>query len=164
MAQFVILLTYYAALSIDTGIMIDFGLKDLGMGIFLVLVNLSICFLSLWLGWERLQRYRDSEELLQAKANLIENAAGFTQDKFSTTFEAISQTSVSSSHILVFHYTTLRLAKLGRESGVPALENHGSCCMRSCPRYIFVHSFVCVCKLHTRIQVVWCSPFDTRTS
>jgi hypothetical protein len=27
MAQFVILLTFYAALSIDTGVMVDFGLK-----------------------------------------------------------------------------------------------------------------------------------------
>ena len=36
-AQFVILVTFYAALTIETGVMMDFGLKDAGMGVFLML-------------------------------------------------------------------------------------------------------------------------------
>ena len=31
-----------AALAINTGVMIDFGLSDVGMGVFLVFVNLTV--------------------------------------------------------------------------------------------------------------------------
>jgi hypothetical protein len=124
-AQFVILITFYAALAIDTGVMIDFGLKDLGMGIFLVLVNVSIFLLSVYLGWMRFKRELRLRELMVAKANTIEQAGWFTDDKFKTTFEAISHNSVTASHVLMFHYTTLALAKMALDSGVPALNSFG---------------------------------------
>lgn len=95
------------------------------MGIFLVIINLAIMLLTLWLGLVRFKRHSTKEQLLRAKANTIESAGGFNADKFSSTFDAISQTSMSNAHVLVFHYTTLKLAKLGRESGIPALEKHG---------------------------------------
>jgi hypothetical protein len=47
--------TFYAALSIDTGVMMDFGLGGVGMGIFLVLTNLVIFGLLIVLGWKRFQ-------------------------------------------------------------------------------------------------------------
>jgi len=49
-AQLVIFLTFYAALGIETGVMMDFGLKDVGMGVFLMLSCGSImvsCFIIL---------------------------------------------------------------------------------------------------------------------
>ena len=41
-AQYAILITYYAALAIETGVMVSFGLEDLGMGIFLCCTNLLV--------------------------------------------------------------------------------------------------------------------------
>ena len=49
-AQYAILITYYAALAIETGVMVNFGLEDLGMGIFLCLVNLLVFSLVFVLG------------------------------------------------------------------------------------------------------------------
>lgn len=49
-------MTFYAALSIETGVMMDFGLGGVGMGIFLVLTNLVIFGLLLYLGWKRFIR------------------------------------------------------------------------------------------------------------
>jgi len=46
-AQAAILMTFYAALSIETGVMIDFGLKDFGMGLFLAISNLCVLGLAL---------------------------------------------------------------------------------------------------------------------
>jgi hypothetical protein len=95
------------------------------MGIFLVLVNISIFLLSVSLGWIRFKRELRLRELMLAKANTIEHAEGFTDDKFKTTFAAISQNSVAASHMLLFHYTSLRAAKMARDSGVPALGCFG---------------------------------------
>jgi hypothetical protein len=49
-------MTFYGALAIDTGVLIDFGLQDVGMGVFLVLANVSILVLCFWLAWLRYRR------------------------------------------------------------------------------------------------------------
>jgi hypothetical protein len=124
MAQFTILITFYGALSIDTGVMMDFGLKDLGMGIFLLSTNILIFGLCMWLGYVRYHRDRKKFILRRGKADQIEQAGLFTQEKFKTTFEFITRASVPISHVLAFHYTTLKLAKFARHSGIPALKKY----------------------------------------
>ena len=47
----------------------------------------------------------------EARALKIEWAAHFSGNKFTTTFEFVAQTSVPSSHNMVFYYTSLRQAK-----------------------------------------------------
>jgi hypothetical protein len=49
--KFTILVTYYFALAIGTDAMIDFGLQGYKLGLFLLLFDLSILFLSIWLAW-----------------------------------------------------------------------------------------------------------------
>ena len=44
--------------------MITFGLKDLGMGIFLVLVNLFVVGFTLYLSWRRYQREKKQHDRL----------------------------------------------------------------------------------------------------
>jgi hypothetical protein len=65
--QFTILITFYGALSIDTGVMMDFGLQDLGMGLFLVMTNISIFGLCIWLGYVRFERDRKKFKLRRGK-------------------------------------------------------------------------------------------------
>mmetsp|Transcript_10257 Transcript_10257/g.13387 ORF Transcript_10257/g.13387 Transcript_10257/m.13387 type:complete len:593 (+) Transcript_10257:165-1943(+) len=122
MAQFVILITFYGALSIDTGVMMDFGLKDLGMGLFLVMTNITIFGLCVWLGYVRYLRDRRKVKRRRGKADQIEEADEFTEEKFQTTFDFIARSSVPMSHVLAFHYTNLPLAKMARHSGIPAVE------------------------------------------
>jgi hypothetical protein len=78
-AQFVILITFYGALSIDTGVMMDFGLKDLGMGLFLLGTNLLIFGLCIRLGILRYQNDRRKQLNKTKKANQIEEAGLFTK-------------------------------------------------------------------------------------
>jgi len=94
------------------------------MGIFLVMTNISISMLALWLGWARFKKDRRKKQLRNAKASNVESAAAFTADKFKTTFDAIAQTQVPASHALLYHYTSLRLARMATASGMPALEKY----------------------------------------
>jgi hypothetical protein len=55
-AQCVIFLTYFVALTIETGVEIDFGLGEVGVGVFLVLTNVSIVCLAVLLGFRRYRR------------------------------------------------------------------------------------------------------------
>jgi hypothetical protein len=68
-AQAAIFVTFYAALSIETGIMIDFGLSNLGMGIFLVLINLAVFGLLLHLSFQRLHQKEQLKAEQQAKVS-----------------------------------------------------------------------------------------------
>jgi hypothetical protein len=95
-AQFVILVTFYAALSIDTGVMVDFGLQDTGMGIFLVVTNVAIFGLTAFLGWSRYRVDQAKAALKKSKAQRLEDGSSFTAEKFKTTFDAVVQTSVSA--------------------------------------------------------------------
>jgi hypothetical protein len=61
-AQITILLTFYTALSIETGVVIDFGLGDVGIGIFLVLINLLVFALVIWLSLTRYKRMRREQQ------------------------------------------------------------------------------------------------------
>jgi hypothetical protein len=50
----------------------------------------------------------------------LEYAAGFSAEKFATTFEAVTNTVVPASHTLLFHYTTCFGANRALRSGIPA--------------------------------------------
>jgi len=65
--QFTILITFYGALSIDTGVMMDFGLQDLGMGLFLVMTNLTIFGLCIYLGYVRFHIDRKKIKMRRGK-------------------------------------------------------------------------------------------------
>jgi hypothetical protein len=65
--QFTILITFYGALSIDTGVMMDFGLQDLGMGLFLVMTNITIFCLCIYLGYVRFERDRNKIKMRRGK-------------------------------------------------------------------------------------------------
>jgi hypothetical protein len=95
LAQYTILITFYAALSIDTGSMMDFGLNDLGMGLMLVFTNLAIFALALYLGWARFRKDQVKEALKRGKASKIEDASNFSDGKFASTFSVV-QASVRS--------------------------------------------------------------------
>ena len=123
-AQAAILMTFYGALAIQTGVMYSFGLGDLGMGLFLALANILVLALALVLGLRRLARDRKAEAD-KVKALEVQPAAGFTAEKFRTTFEAVALTSVPASHVLAFHYTTLAGAKKALRSGLPAHDALG---------------------------------------
>eukprot|EP00615_Pteridomonas_danica_P006003 CAMPEP_0114330758 /NCGR_PEP_ID=MMETSP0101-20121206/1966_1 /TAXON_ID=38822 ORGANISM="Pteridomonas danica, Strain PT" /NCGR_SAMPLE_ID=MMETSP0101 /ASSEMBLY_ACC=CAM_ASM_000211 /LENGTH=748 /DNA_ID=CAMNT_0001460879 /DNA_START=458 /DNA_END=2704 /DNA_ORIENTATION=+ len=124
-AQAAILITFYSALSIETGIMVDFGLSDLGMGIFLVLVNISVFGLLLHVSLQRLRAEQKRNALKHAHASGLEYAVGFSAEKFATTFDAVSHTVVPASHTLVFHYTTVFGARRALKSGIPAHSKVG---------------------------------------
>ena len=125
-AQYVILIVYYVGLSLATGLVVDFGLKDAGLGLFLVAVNLSVVGLALGLGAQRLRRERAAEAAQLARANRrLEDATGFSATKFATTFRAVSNSAVPASHVLAFHYTSARGAARGLQSGVRSSPAHG---------------------------------------
>ena len=97
------MVTYYAALAIETDIMITFGLEDLGMGLFLCGANLLVFGFVLGLGWQRFRRERLAAEKKKSKAEKRESAFGFTRQKFKTTFDAINHSSVPASHAMLFY-------------------------------------------------------------
>jgi hypothetical protein len=112
-AQFVILVTFYAALAIETGVMVDFGLQDLGMGLFLCATNVVVLACALWLGWVRYRKDKLRSARVFAKAKKVEWACTFTADKFRTTFEAINQSSVPANHVLCFYYCSRQVVGCG---------------------------------------------------
>ena len=97
-AQFAILVTFYAALSIDTNVMMDFGLKDLGMGLFLCAVTLSVLGLAAALGVNRVRRHSREERIKQSKAAKVEDASTFTANKFRTTVQELLRKLLTSFH------------------------------------------------------------------
>lgn len=54
----------------------------------------------------------------------LEDATGFSRDKFATTFDAIEQNSVSASCCLVFWYASISDVRKALASGIPALARH----------------------------------------
>lgn len=93
-AQACILLTFYAALAIETGVMVDFGLKDAGMGIFLALCTSSIFFLAAWFGYKKMTQDRHEIIARLAKSVALEKAVEYTDTKFKTTVDAIQNSMV----------------------------------------------------------------------
>jgi hypothetical protein len=120
----VILVVFYAGLTIETDVMVDFGLKDTGMGIFLVLVNIAILGAALGFGYLRFHRKRLKEAQAQESSRRIEPADNFTATKFETTFNALVQSYVPAKNILVFHYTSHSGAAMALRSGIPAQSQH----------------------------------------
>eukprot|EP00615_Pteridomonas_danica_P006247 CAMPEP_0114341470 /NCGR_PEP_ID=MMETSP0101-20121206/9069_1 /TAXON_ID=38822 ORGANISM="Pteridomonas danica, Strain PT" /NCGR_SAMPLE_ID=MMETSP0101 /ASSEMBLY_ACC=CAM_ASM_000211 /LENGTH=693 /DNA_ID=CAMNT_0001475085 /DNA_START=3333 /DNA_END=5414 /DNA_ORIENTATION=+ len=135
-AQVAILITFYAALSIETGVMMDFGLGGLGMGLFLVLTNLVIFGLLLFLAYQRFKRERKQRNAIVLTASRTEDASHFSAEKFITTFTAISHRSVPASHVLLFHYTSFALGQMARRSGIAALKKYnGIAFSLRCPNH-----------------------------
>jgi hypothetical protein len=56
------------------------------------------------------------------KASAIEDARNFNENKFITTFESIWRHSIPSSHVLCFHYTSVKLGLSSRKSGLAAFK------------------------------------------
>jgi hypothetical protein len=69
-AQTAIFITFYAALSIETGVMVDFGLSAAGMGLFLVITNISVFALMLYYAVIRLQAETEEQNQRHAKVNI----------------------------------------------------------------------------------------------
>jgi len=120
-AQIAILLTFYAAMSIETGVMMTFGLSGFGMGLFLVLCNISICFLVIMIGIYRFKKNKKKAEVIQSNAEKFEWAVSFNAEKFRTTFVSINERFVPTANVLLFHYTSSHLAKVAMRSGLSAL-------------------------------------------
>ena len=106
------MVTYYAALAIETDIMITFGLEDLGMGLFLCGANLLVFGFVLGLGWQRFRRERLAAEKKKSKAEKRESAVGFSSQKFKTTFDAINHSSVPASHVMLFYCKSWEFSQL----------------------------------------------------
>jgi hypothetical protein len=121
-AQFSILITIYGALTIETSSMVDFGLEDYKLGVFLLLLNLIISVLAFWLAYSSLHKAKTQSEQKELKAATSEDARSFSENKFNTTFAAIWKHSVPASHTLVFHYTSAQLAVRARKSGIAAQQ------------------------------------------
>eukprot|EP00615_Pteridomonas_danica_P010389 CAMPEP_0114337278 /NCGR_PEP_ID=MMETSP0101-20121206/6261_1 /TAXON_ID=38822 ORGANISM="Pteridomonas danica, Strain PT" /NCGR_SAMPLE_ID=MMETSP0101 /ASSEMBLY_ACC=CAM_ASM_000211 /LENGTH=641 /DNA_ID=CAMNT_0001469469 /DNA_START=3319 /DNA_END=5245 /DNA_ORIENTATION=- len=100
----------------------DFGMNDFGIGLFLVLCNISLSFIILFAGYTRFKEYKEKKEALRAKAEKLEWAVGFSSSKFKTTFASINETSVPASDVLVFHYTSFDIARMAMRSGLPATQ------------------------------------------
>jgi len=125
MAQVAILVTYFTAISLDLGVMYDFGLSTLGVGIFLVLCNLSLTAIFLFIGYSRFKYHKERKQNIKAKAEKMEWAVGFSAKKFRTTLKSINATSVAASEVLVFYYASFELARMAMRSGLPAFEKFG---------------------------------------
>jgi len=114
-----ILLVFYAGLSISTGQVVDFGLSGFGMGLFLVSVNLMVLALVINIGWSRFKEERTQKVTVFASATQdLEDAKTFTKADFASVCSAIVKKSVSPSHVLVFHYTTEKRARRSQRSGI----------------------------------------------
>jgi len=79
MAQLVIFLTFYAALSIETGQMIDFGLDDFGMGLFLLGMCCAILVFTVVFGIISVRADRLERAALVARAMALEYAGEVRQ-------------------------------------------------------------------------------------
>lgn len=120
LAQFLILITFYAALSIDTGVLMDFGMSGRSLGIFLMSANLLTVFLVIYIGLSRFHAQKLQEDQIRQKAEKMEWALTFSSEKFRTTFAALTERSVPVSDILLFHYTSHDLARMAMRSGIAA--------------------------------------------
>jgi hypothetical protein len=118
-AQYVILLVYYCGLSLSTGLVIDFGLSGIGMGIFLMLIVLFVFSLVIWLAIHRMKKENHAKQLIMNNATKRpEDASGFSDKKFGTTFRAIFNTAVPATHVLAFHYTDYDTARKCQMCGI----------------------------------------------
>mmetsp|Transcript_49770 Transcript_49770/g.63766 ORF Transcript_49770/g.63766 Transcript_49770/m.63766 type:complete len:478 (-) Transcript_49770:1435-2868(-) len=117
-AQYVILLVYYCALSISTELVV-FGLSGAFMGVFLVALVLLVLALVLILAFNRIQRERDlKKSIVEHATRRAEDASNFSHTKFVTTFKAIFNTAVPATHVLAFHYSTLQAAQRYQKCGI----------------------------------------------
>jgi hypothetical protein len=120
-AQYTIILTFGAAVAIETNL--SAGLDPLLLGSALVIINLSILALAIGLAF---RRYRKETRLrLQAKwsqASRLEPASGFTAGKFATTLDAVARNHVPPSSCLAFWYATAGGARRALRSGIASRD------------------------------------------
>jgi hypothetical protein len=122
-AQYVILLAYMAALMIGTDSLSKFNVSDFWLGLILSSTNFLIVFMALFIGWRRYRRDQHDIKLRTAKPVKIEFAADFTENKFNTTFEFVTQRSLPASHVLCFYYTSMSQAHDSiRLGNIPAMN------------------------------------------
>jgi hypothetical protein len=123
-AQYQILTVFLAALMIQTGTFETFGVNDFFLGMILLTANSTVLVMAIYVGYRKF--LQEQADKLKVKQNIvkIEWAAHFSDNKFATTFQSVIETSLSSSHVMVFHYTSLKAAKKWVKTGIPALEEH----------------------------------------
>ena len=77
-AQYAILVTFMAALVLETDSLEKFGLDDFMLGLLLSLVNLCIIFLAFFIGWRRYRKERKAAKSELSKRVKMEWAAHFS--------------------------------------------------------------------------------------
>ena len=122
-AQYAILVTFMAALVLETDSLEKFGLDDFMLGLLLSLVNLCIIFLAFFIGWRRYRKERKAAKSELSKRVKMEWAAHFSQGKFESTFQFTVHRNVPQSHCLCFYFTSLEQAGIILKTGLlPALK------------------------------------------
>jgi Na+/melibiose symporter-like transporter len=106
-AQYAILVTFMAALVLETDSLEKFGLSDFSLGAILSMINVCIIFLAFFIGWRRYIKERKEEKSVLSKRVKMEWAANFGKTKFLTTFQFTIHRNVPQSHCLCFYYTSL---------------------------------------------------------
>jgi hypothetical protein len=125
-SRYVILLAFMAALVIETDSLSKFGLSNFALGLILTLTNAAIIALAVYLGWERYRKEQAEAARMKAGVLKLEWAAHFTPNKFTTTFQFVSQKRVPSSHVLCYHYCSLKTAReVIKTQVLPGTAEHG---------------------------------------
>ena len=106
-AQYAILVTFMAALMLETDSVDTFGLGDFALGCILCMVNAFILLLAVFVGWRRYRKERKVEKSLLSKQVKMEWATNFTEGKFESTFQFTIHRNVPQSHCLCFYFTSL---------------------------------------------------------
>ena len=121
--QYVLLFTYGAALVIGAGV--ADSLNSFAIGLLLVVLNFGVLAVALYLSSKRYLRQREEHrKRLRRRATRVEDATGFSAEKFQTTFHAVDMNHVVPSHCLVFWYGKHGDAESAIKSGIPA-QKHG---------------------------------------
>ena len=119
-AQYQILFVFLAALFMITAAIGTIQISDLALGCLLVLVNLIVVAGVMYGGWLMYSIIPKVTKRRERKVAKIEYAALFEDEEFEYALESVSETSVSQSSVLVYHYTSMAAAKQYVKSGIPA--------------------------------------------
>lgn len=121
-SQYCVLVTFGAALIIETGI--SQGLNSFAFGCALVLCNISIAAVIAFVCIRRFaQEERERAETEAGRARTIEWAVGFSDTKFQTTLEVVEERHVPPTHCLMYLYCTFEEAQYALGSGIPATKD-----------------------------------------
>jgi hypothetical protein len=121
-AQYATLLTFGAALTIETGLYQ--GLNPTTLGCCLFVANLVVAGLITTVSVRRYMRERRARHKAKARqAQRIEPASEFNDVKFKTTLDEAELTLLPPTHAMVFHYCSMVEATQCLKSGIPAKVN-----------------------------------------